>query len=105
MVIDEPIITYARAVPTITDLLAVAEAMVKQPKEGPSESLIAVSFTFEMIGPPADMEREESQLVPPHETVEPVAPLVEATADKSILKEPIQQDLNSDEPMYDENIA
>lgn len=68
--------------PTVSDLLAAAEPIVEPPKEGPFESLRAVSSASEMIGLPVDMERKDSQLVPPQETVESVAPLVAATTDK-----------------------
>lgn len=72
LVTHEPIIKEVRAMPTSFDLLAAAEPIVGQPKEGPPESCTTVSSAF---------EKEDNQLVLPDETVEPVAPLMKAAAD------------------------
>lgn len=77
--------------PTISDLLTEAEPVVEKLGEEPTmfepEPPITIPSPSEMIDHPADMDREDSQLVRSHGIVESMVPLVEATVDKPISEE------------------
>lgn len=82
---------------TDANLIVEAQPAVEQPEEEPIKPFITVPSAFEMIHHLADIDREYSQLLLPHTTVEFVVPLAVATVDKLVWEEPIQQELTSDE--------
>lgn len=94
--------------PTVSDLLVEAKPAVEQLREEPTtlvpEPSIIVLSASKTIGHLADMGREDNQLVPPHEIVGSVVPLVVATVNKPVSEEPIQRQLTSDELVYNEHI-
>lgn len=84
------------------DLLVEAELIAEQPKAEHTvfepKELVAVPSAFEMIGTLVEMDRGDSQSVPPHKTVELAIPLTMTIAMSRFLRSQFSRSL------HDENV-
>lgn len=97
---DEPVVTGARAVPTMPDLLVEAELIREESTRLESEQPATRPPTSEMLDLPEEMERDNDQPI----AAELAMPLIMAAADKLIPEGSIEQEIPLEEVAQDENI-
>lgn len=97
---DEPVVTGARAVPTMPDLLVEAELIREESTRLESEQPATRPPTSEMPDLPEEMERDDDQPI----AAELAMPLIMAAADKLIPEGSIEQEIPLEEVAQDENI-